>query len=290
MEAQHAAPAQSTSEPSALAPIAGASISVVLTASSICPAAAEVVSAWREYLASLNREFQILIAGPESSVNLLALREAGLQDDSHCQILTYADPEGDGPALRTALAAARHPLIVTAPCDKQYQPKELERFLGIINEVHLASGYRVYQPVSAWLAWVDLGKRILSRILLGYWPPPRECWLGARGWGRRAVARWIFGLRLQDVECRFRLFRREILDQFPIQSRGDFTQIEVLAKANHLGCVMAEIPVSWAPPPQIPRDATFAADAKLVFHDAVFRDPTAKPAEEKVEPLTPEAG
>ena len=56
------------------------------------------------------------------------------------------------------------------------------------------------------------------RVLFGLSLPPRLCWLGVSGWGRRWLARWLFGVRVQDPECAFRLFRRSIFRRIPIQT------------------------------------------------------------------------
>ena len=45
-----------------------------------------------------------------------------------------------------------------------------------------------------------------------------------------------------------RLARREIFQHIPLQSKGSFAQIEMLAKANHLTCLIADEPVTWTPP------------------------------------------
>jgi hypothetical protein len=53
----------------------------------------------------------------------------------------------------------------------------------------------------------------------------------------------LSGVRLQGVDSPFRLFRREIFSRIPIQSDGPFAHVEVVAKANFLGCVMDEVTV-----------------------------------------------
>src|ERR1019366_6536022 len=91
------------------------------------------------------------------------------------------------------------------------------------------------------------------------------------GWGRRWVARWFFGLRVNDPECPFQLARREIFQHIPLQSQGSFAQIEMLAKANHLTCLIAEEPLTWTPPTQLVREAmSFSDDMWRVFRHPKF--------------------
>lgn len=266
----------------ALPSMGEASISVVFLADAFCPDAAQIVSSWEEHLSSLKRDFEILVVGSESNLDLVGLRESLSNQNTIARVVTYSDTPGDGPALRTILATARHPLLLYLPCDRQYHPRDLERLLQAINEVHLAIGYRVYQPIPGWLAWMDLAKRFFSRIILGAAPQKRECWLGWKRWRRRFFARWIFGLHLQDVECQFRLMRLEFFQKFPIQSQGTFAHLELLAKANHLECIMAEAPVSWIPPAQVKDDPTYALDRKRIMRHAEFVHPHIETADEKV--------
>ena len=85
------------------------------------------------------------------------------------------------------------------------------------------------------------------------------------------TSRWDFTVRVTDPECPFRLVRREIFQHLPIQSGGPFVQVEILAKANHLSCYLAEEPVTWTPPFDATTDAiSFGQDARLVFHHPDF--------------------
>ena len=114
---------------------------------------------------------------------------------------------------------------------------------------------------------------------------PLPGWLGWRHHARHWLARWLFAVRVQDVGSFFTLCRREIFERIPLQSDGPFAQVEILAKANFLGCWMAEAPVSYNPPPG--PSASYFAEAYHVFSEPDFGpvDPNAPPAPET--PPTP---
>jgi glycosyltransferase involved in cell wall biosynthesis len=231
----------------ALPPTANEPISLVLTAHNDEAHLDEVLGAWFATLDALGRDYEILLVNDGSSDRTGILAEARAAQSPRLRVLGHAQHRGDGAALRTGMTAARHPLLVQAPCDRQYVPAELARFLGAIDKVHLVSGYRVWQPVPLWLRVVGWCYRLFVGIVLAHPQEPLPGWLGWRGYAAHALARVLFGLRVGDVGCAFRLHRRQVFERLPIQADGDFALVEVLAKANFLGCVMTEEPVTHRP-------------------------------------------
>jgi glycosyltransferase involved in cell wall biosynthesis len=135
--------------------------------------------------------------------------------------LRHEKMEGYGAALRTGLQAAQHPLVFTMPADGSYDPTDLPKLLAVIDQADVVSGCRRAKP---WL------KRWLQRLPAGK----------------------LFGVRLNDVSSHFRLYRRDILKRIPIQSKGCFADVEILAKANFLDCILAEVDIRWKPPSVVP--------------------------------------
>ncbi len=242
----------------------------------------EVVASWVAYLGGhgrerevvLGREFEIILVDDGSTDRTAALAEGVVR-----RVLRHETRRGLGAALRTGLAAARHPLVACCPCDRQFQPQDLDRLLAEIDKVHVASGFRWARPMPLGLWLLGWVYRILVRITFADWPEPLPGWLG---WGEHAYrlqARVLFGLRIRDVNCPFRLFRREIFERIPIQSDGDFANVEVLAKANFLGCLMTEEPITHRPPPTPTKEQIQAGrrqrrrDLGLVFGHPNFGPP-----------------
>jgi hypothetical protein len=163
-------------------------------------------------------------------------------------VVRHPQPRGPGAALRSGLAVATKPLLFYTTADRQYQPADLKRLLAEIDKVHLVSGFRLWQPVPRLLRWLGRGGRLLLRVLLGLSLDPLPGWLGGREYLYRLLCRVIFALRLQDINCVYRLCRREIFGRIPIQSDGDFVHTEILAKANFLGCYLNdEVTVAHRP-------------------------------------------
>jgi glycosyltransferase involved in cell wall biosynthesis len=72
-------------------------------------------------------------------------------------------------------------------------------------------------------------------------------------WLKRLLARvagvslhWLAGLPTHDATNAFRAYRRSLLQEFPIESRGGFAySLEITAKAHAAGRRITEIPSTW---------------------------------------------
>ena len=76
--------------------------------------------------------------------------------------------------------------------------------------------------------WRSRLYRGFMRVVFGFWPEPPRGWLGnseRRFWWR---CRMLFGLRVGDVNSKFKLFRRAVFDRIEIQSDGEFVHAELL--------------------------------------------------------------
>lgn len=56
--------------------------------------------------------------------------------------------------------------------------------------------------------------------------------------------RIVFGLPVRDIDCAFKVFRREVLESIPIASVGAFINTEILVRARAAGFRIHQIPVS----------------------------------------------
>ena len=255
------------SEPNPRPAVATAPISVILFAQALSTDTADALRAWQTYLESLKRPFEIFLI----QENRPDVASDGTPAPSPVPTYVYERDKGYRDAFNAAVAAAQYPLLAFCTCDKQYQPTDLERMLSVIDKVDLVVGYRTVGQAPPWRVMLDLFDVIFCRIILGIALEPRRCWLGSAGLGRRWIARWVFGVRVLDPGCPFRLARREIFKNWPIQSGGPFLQIEMLAKANHVTCLLAEEGVSWTPPTMPSSDAiSFGQDAWQVFRSPEF--------------------
>jgi hypothetical protein len=259
-------------EPSHRSAVASSPLSVLLFAHALSTDTQDSLQTWRQYLGTLGRAYEIVLIQETRPEVPTGPFEDLAESAKPTHTFSYERSQGFRDALNEAIRSARHPLLAICPADKQYLPSDLGRMLKVIDKVDLVTGYRCGGQAPPWRVALDTLVGLFSRIVIGAALEPRTCWLGCEGWGRRWVARWIFGVRVVDPECPFRLARREVFEHLPIQSSGPFVQVEILAKANHLSCYLAEEPVTWTAPvePTSSDGVTFGQDALLVFRAPDF--------------------
>jgi glycosyltransferase involved in cell wall biosynthesis len=260
-------------EPPQLPPIATQPLSVLLLGQSDQPGLEEALRAWIGHLNGLNRSYELILV-----VDALLDRTAELATNHPSIRVLRAARRGAGAALRVGLAAATHPLLLYAPCDNRYQPKDAKLLLDEIDRTDVVIGHRVGRRVPLVLRCLGFVWRGMFRVLFGLPLEPLPAWLGWSDHARNLFARAIFALRLHDIQCEFRLFRRSVFRRIPIQSDGPFVHVEVLAKANFLTAVMTDVPVSYQP---LAEPASWWKEA---WH--IFAHPEFGPAVLPPEPVT----
>ena len=134
----------------------------------------------------------------------------------------HAKNEGYAPALRDGFLTARCDWIFYTDADNQFVLKEIDKLTALSEGADLVIGYRADRRD----------------------PPFRK--FAARVYN--AMVRFAFGLRgVSDIDCAFKLFRRNVFDRIRIESKYFLIDAEILIKAHRLGMVIRETPVSHLP-------------------------------------------
>jgi len=261
-------------------------VAVVLPVRNLAGTIEAVVAKWCNVLANLGRAWELIVVDDGSTDGTVAKLEAIHR--TGVKVLKHDAPMGYGAALRTALAESSSPLVLATGADYPYTPADLNQLLARIDtesEIPDAAtgefsmrkpdavcGCRTGMPVPTFPRTLGMLYRAFCKLALGL---PLQRLPGWYGFREHAFAWWVwivYGVPLEDPNAKFKLFRTAFLKRFPIQSDGDFVQIELLAKATFLTCVLDEVPLS----PQrvaIPRSRWSKADRKRVFTHPQFMQP-----------------
>jgi len=139
-------------------------------------------------------------------------------DDSRIRLILHPWNRGYGAALKTGFEAACMSHVFFTDADLQFDAREIDRLLMWIGHYDIVAGYR---------------------------SPRQDPWVrraNAAAWGM--ALHKAFGLEVEDVNCAFKLFRRQVLDGLHIDSQGAFVNAEILLKARLAGFTIKQVPVS----------------------------------------------
>src|SRR6478609_1684206 len=57
----------------------------------------------------------------------------------------------------------------------------------------------------------------------------------------------LFGLKIRDIDCAFKVFRRDLVQNLTLRSRGAMLSAEILIRLSRSGVTIKEVPVSHLP-------------------------------------------
>jgi glycosyltransferase involved in cell wall biosynthesis len=180
-----------------------------------------LLAAALELAPRLAGDFEIIVVDDGSRDGSAAVVEAQRRLDPRVRLLRHPTNIGYGAALRSGLRASRGDLVFFTDADLQFDLREIENLLAHAHAFDIVAGYRA---------------------------PRRDPWrrrVLAFGWG--VLVRALFGLRVRDIDCAFKVFRRPVLDALPIASIGAFVNTELLLRARGKGFRVHEVPVTHHP-------------------------------------------
>jgi glycosyltransferase involved in cell wall biosynthesis len=217
------------------------SLSIVLPAYNEEENVAAAVEEVSDVAQQLEMEYEIILVNDGSTDRTGEIGRELERRIPHFRLVEHYPNRGYGGSLKAGFEAAAKDLIVFTPGDKQFVFGEIDRFLGEIDNADIVSGYRAERQDS------------LIRKL------------NAFGWN--TLVSMLFGRLCRDIDCGFKMFRREILDHVNIVSDGAMIDTEFLAGAKARGFRIAEVPVT-----HLPRTAGEATGANVGVIVKAFRD------------------
>jgi uncharacterized protein (DUF362 family)/ferredoxin len=137
------------------------------------------------------------------------------------RVVHHASSKGYGNALKAGFDAAQYDLVFFTDGDRQFDVSDLYRALPLIDRYDLVVGYRLDRQDPRHRLFLSKGYNLLVRLL--------------------------FGLKLEDVDCSFKLFTRSAMEKIGIESTGYFIDTEIMVKASRRGLRIKEIGVRHLP-------------------------------------------
>jgi len=195
----------------------------------------ELVAEALEALPTLAEVFEIIVVndGSRDATGAIA-DELAAANPGVVRAVHHPTNLGYGAALLSGFRAAIHELVAFTDGDRQFRVADLGRLtarLGEADRADVVVGYRIKRAD-------PLIRTVYARLY-------------------RFANRVWFGLKVRDVDCACKLFRRDALAGIAVESGGAFFSAELLIKLHAAGRSIAEVGV-----PHHPRTAGSPTGAK----------------------------
>jgi glycosyltransferase involved in cell wall biosynthesis len=166
----------------------------------------------------LTDDFEVIVVNDGSKDGTAAIADELARQYPQVRVVHHAQNRGYGGALRTGFASAKKELIAYTDGDAQYDPSELEvLWQRLTDDADLVNGYKISRSD-------PMHRIIIGRIY-------------------HHTVKLLFRLRVRDVDCDFRLMRREIFDRVKLERDTGVICLEMMRKFQDAGVRIVEVPV-----------------------------------------------
>ena len=166
----------------------------------------------------LTPDYEVLIVNDGSTDSTREIAEELARTYEHVRVIHHPQNRGYGGALRTGFASASKELVAYTDGDAQYDPTEIEALWKRLSpDVDMVTGYKISRS-DPW-----------HRIVIGR--------------VYHHFVKFLFRLRVRDVDCDFRLMRREIFDRVKLERDTGVICLEMMRKIQDAGFRVVEVPV-----------------------------------------------
>lgn len=177
-----------------------------------------VISAFKT-LRSLTDDYEVIVVDDASEDFSREILEELKTHYKNLKVIYHTQNKGYGGALRSGFACATKDFIFYTDGDGQYDPRELALLVPeMVDGVDIVNGFKIQRHDPFY------------RIIIGkiYY----------------ILVKNLFRLKVKDVDCDFRLIRREVFDKIELESDDGAICVEMVKKLQNAGFVFKEVPVN----------------------------------------------
>lgn len=197
------------------------SLSIILPAYNEEENIEEAVADIQSFIKKHFLSYEIIVVNDGSTDQTKSIVASLLKKDMHIRLVSHKKNLGYGAALRSGFRAAKMQLVFYTDSDRQFAIHELDSLMTHIPSYDIVAGYRLNR------------KDPLMRIGIAT--------------VYNTIIRALLGLRVKDIDCSFKLYKREVFNAMSLYANTGLIDAEVLIKALKKGYRIKQVGVTHYP-------------------------------------------
>lgn len=172
---------------------------------------------------SLTDDYEVIVVDDGSADDTAEVVLNFAREHPKVRLVRHRVNQGYGAAVYSGLTSATKDWAFFTDADRQFVLDEIALLLDRRHQADMVVGYRAPR--------VDPMVRLVN------------------AWGWNTLVRLLFGYTVRDVDCAFKLMRREVIEELAprVLSRGATLSAEWMVLARRLGFRIFEVPVTHLP-------------------------------------------
>ena len=159
----------------------------------------------------LTPDYEVIVVNDGSSDATAEIADELARTYPHVRVIHHAKNRGYGGALQTGIRSATKELIFYTDGDAQYDPGELSILWSHLTpDADLVNGYKISRSD-------PMHRIVIGRVY-------------------HHIVSLMFGLKMRDVDCDFRLMRRSMFEVIDLQKTSGVICLEMMKKVHDAGC------------------------------------------------------
>ena len=166
----------------------------------------------------LTADYEVIVVNDGSADATADIADELARKYPRVRVVHHAKNRGYGGAIQTGVRSATKDLIFYTDGDAQYDPAEMALLWAEMREgVDIVNGYKISRSD-------PLHRIVIGRVY-------------------HHIVSMLFGLKMRDVDCDFRLMRRAMFERVELRQTSGVICLEMMKKIQDAGFRMVEVPV-----------------------------------------------
>ena len=167
-----------------------------------------------EVLEKLGIDYEVIIVNDGSRDKTAEIADRLANMNPKIKVVNHPTNLGYGAALQSGFRTASKELVFYTDGDGQFDINEMPGLLDLIAQYDIVSCYRLNRQ-----------DNLIRKI---------------NGWCWTKLVCLLFWMNIRDIDCAFKLFKREIFDNIEMTSSGALIDTEILARAIRKGYTVTQ--------------------------------------------------